>query len=63
MATIEHSMVDVEITQRRWNVEILVRDSDGDTYRYIASADSSLTEGSAIWFGDEDEYEEAMENV
>lgn len=56
-----HKNVDLEIVEARWRTTFIVSDPDsGDIIQtYVASADSFYTEGSSIWFGTAQEYEEA----
>lgn len=51
--------VDVRIDVSRWSVAFTIREGD-KTIRYVASADSALTERSGIWFGTEQEYLDAL---
>jgi len=47
----------VVITEYRWHVLISITDADGVEHKLVASADSWLTEGSAIYFATEAEFE------
>jgi hypothetical protein len=51
----------VELTEGRWSLHITLRDEGGDvTERFVASADSGLTQGSGLWFGTEADYLAAL---
>lgn len=50
---------EVEIVESRWSVRITVRNEGEVVEELIASADRGLTEGSGIWIGSAEEFEEA----
>jgi hypothetical protein len=50
----------VSINKSRWNVSIVIVDKKGKEHRYYASADSFFTDHDNIWFGTDEEYEDAV---
>lgn len=48
----------VVITEKRWHIFISITDTDGVEHKLVASADRGLTEGSAIYFATEAEFNE-----
>lgn len=51
----------VIITENRWDIKIVIIDSDGKTHGYLASADSFYTDNDGIWFGTEEESQKLLD--
>jgi hypothetical protein len=56
------NVVKVEITEHRWETRFTLTFKDGHEEHFIASADSYLTCGDGIWFGDGYEYEQSLKD-
>ena len=54
---------EVSISTSRWQVVFTIHKADGQDEIFVVSADSAMTDHSAIWFGTAEEYREAEERV
>lgn len=63
MLEVFHNPKLIEIHKSRWDLMINIKDKKGNDHKLFASADSGLTWGDGLWFGDEEEYKRAQENL
>lgn len=56
--TIRPKPKSIKLTKKRWSLIIEIDYEDGTREEFVASADNMYTEGSGLWFGTKDEWQE-----